>query len=115
MNHMLEVLITLGANVNYQGATMDYSPNRLDYGLRIRNSTALHWAMRNKNKEAITLLLGAGANPNLRDSGLETGWGDPIKPRTPLEWARKRIDYDYEDYEDYEDPIIGILQNAKGK
>ena len=39
MNHMLEVLIALGANVNYQGAS-----SSLDKG-GIRNSTALHWAV----------------------------------------------------------------------
>ena len=40
MNHMLEVLITFGANVNYQGASESLG----DRG--IRNSTALHWAVR---------------------------------------------------------------------
>ena len=40
MNHMLEILIAHGANVNYQGAT----ESLCDRG--IRNSTALHWAVR---------------------------------------------------------------------
>ena len=100
MNHMLEVLITFGANVNYQGASESLG-NR-----GIRNSTALHWAVRypfisvwsthcpkeerfkfriaflnrandffltsfiaqviNRNKEAIRMLLEAGANSSLR-------------------------------------------------
>ena len=77
---MLEVLISLGANVNYRGAS-----DSLDLHLSsIKNSTALHWAVsgifsirgslflfihakvRNENKEAIAMLLAAGADPNLK-------------------------------------------------
>jgi len=103
MNHMLEVLITFGANVNYQGASESLG-NR-----GIRNSTALHWAVRNRNKEAIRMLLEAGANPSLRDSG-EFGWDQGgwryFNLRSPLDWAKDlRLSED----------IIDILQNGKGK
>jgi len=103
MNHMLEVLITFGANVNYQGASESLG----DRG--IRNSTALHWAVRNRNKEAIRMLLEAGANPSLRDSG-EFGWDQGgwryFNLRSPLDWAKDlRLSED----------IIDILQNGKGK
>ena len=40
MNHMLEILIAHGANVNYQGASGSLDDRK------IRNSTALHWAVR---------------------------------------------------------------------
>ena len=40
MNHMLEVLIRFGADVNYQGATESLDRRG------IKNSTALHWAVR---------------------------------------------------------------------
>ena len=46
MNHMLEVLIALGANVNYQGATGSLG-SRGETGGLLKNSTALHWAVRN--------------------------------------------------------------------
>ena len=44
MNHMLELLLALGANVNYQGATESLG-SRGELGGIIRNWTALHWAV----------------------------------------------------------------------
>ena len=45
----------------------EYNFNFLDEGFS--NQTTLHWAARNINGEASTILLDAGANPRLRDSG----------------------------------------------
>jgi len=101
MNHMLEVLIRFGADVNYQGATESLDRRG------IKNSTALHWAVRNKNKEAIEMLIAAGANPSLRDSG-EYRWAQGgarwMNLRSPLEWATEL---------GLSEDIVDILQNGK--
>ena len=88
-NDILKLLIALGANVNYSEAGEGisegaYNDGPLDEGFR--NQTALHWAARNINAEASTLLLAAGADPRIKDSG--NRWGVP--PRTPLDWAESR-------------------------
>jgi len=102
-NHMLEVLISLGANVNYRGAS-----DSLDLHLSsIKNSTALHWAVRNENKEAIAMLLAAGADPNLKDT-----WGPRMEELwTPLEWANSQISPDSRIHE----YMLDILQDGKGQ
>ena len=61
-----------------------YNYNFLDEGFS--NQTALHWAARNINAEASTLLLTAGADPRIKDSGNQRG----IPPRTPLDWVERR-------------------------
>jgi len=118
---MLEVLISLGANVNYRGAS-----DSLDLHLSsIKNSTALHWAVsgifsirgslflfihakvRNENKEAIAMLLAAGADPNLKDT-----WGPRMEELwTPLEWANSQISPDSRIHE----YMLDILQDGKGQ
>ena len=88
-NDILKLLIDLGANVNYSKASESISEGAYNYNLLDKgfsNQTALHWAARNMNEEASTILLDAGADPRLRDSG--NRWG--VRPRTPHDWAVRR-------------------------